>query len=122
MARAFFSLTHLDYGFAALGGARLVELRTWQAGNPNSGPRVLITGGVHGDEFEAMAALGRLCALLGERVVRGQVTLVPVVNEAAFRLGQRVAGDGLDLARTCPGRPDGSVTEQIAHALSALLR
>ena len=98
-----------------------MELKTWQAGNPDSGPRVLITGGVHGDEFEAMAALGRLRDLLGERVVRGQVTLVPVVNEAAFRLGQRVAGDGLDLARTCPGRPDGSLTERVAHTLSRLI-
>jgi len=98
-----------------------VELRTWQAGNPDSGPRVLITGGVHGDEFESMAALSRLSGLLGERVVRGQVTLVPVVNEAAFRLGQRVADDGFDLARVCPGRPDGSITERVAHGLSRLI-
>jgi predicted deacylase len=27
----------------------------------------------------------------------------------------------LDLARTCPGRPDGSPTEQVAHALSRLI-
>jgi len=98
-----------------------VELRTWQAGNPDSGPRVLITGGVHGDEFEAMAALGRLRDLLGQRVVQGHLTLVPVVNEAAFRLGQRVAGDGLDLARICPGRPDGSLTERVADNLSSLI-
>ena len=98
-----------------------MELRTWQAGNPDSGPRVLITGGMHGDEFESMAALSRLSDLLGERVVRGQVTLVPVVNEAAFRLGQRVADDGLDLARICPGRADGSITERVAHSLSRLI-
>ena len=30
--------------------------------------------------------------------------------------------DGLDLARTCPGKPDGSVTERAAHALSELIR
>jgi predicted deacylase len=50
------------------------------------------------------------------------VTLVPVVNEAAFRLGRRTADDGLDLARTCPGRPDGSVTQRVAHSLSELIR
>src|SRR5262249_36312899 len=43
-------------------------------------------------------------------------------NEPAFRLGQRTADDGRDLARSCPGRPDGSVTERIAHALSGLIR
>jgi predicted deacylase len=45
-----------------------------------------------------------------------------VVNEPAFRLGRRTAEDGLDLARTCPGRQDGSITEQIAFALSELIR
>jgi predicted deacylase len=83
---------------------------------------MLITGGVHGDEFEPMAAVRRLIGLLRTVPVRGRVTLVPVVNEPAFRLGRRTAGDGLDLARTCPGRPDGSVTERIAHELSGLIR
>src|SRR5436190_22204934 len=86
------------------------------------GLHLLITGGVHGDEFEPMVALRRLSRTLDPAQLRGRVTLVPVVNEPAFRLGQRVAEDGLDLARTCPGRPDGSVTERIAHALAQLIR
>jgi predicted deacylase len=45
-----------------------------------------------------------------------------VVNENAFYRGHRCAEDGLDLARTCPGRKDGSVTEQTAAALSDLIR
>jgi predicted deacylase len=89
---------------------------------PEPGPHVLITGGVHGDEFEPMAAVRRLIAMLRPEKLRGRVTLVPVVNEPAFRLGRRTGDDGLDLARTCPGRKDGSVTEQIAFALSELIR
>jgi predicted deacylase len=50
------------------------------------------------------------------------VTLVPVVNEPALARCDRAADDGLDLARTCPGRADGSITEQIADALSKLIR
>jgi predicted deacylase len=83
---------------------------------------VLITGGVHGDEFEPMAAVRRLGERLRPADVRGRVTLVPVVNEPAFRRGQRTAEDGLDLARTCPGRADGSITERIAFALAELIR
>jgi predicted deacylase len=83
---------------------------------------VLITGGVHGDEFEPMAAIRCLMGRLRSEAVRGRVTLVPVVNEPAFRRGQRTADDGLDLARSCPGRPDGSITERIAHALSEMIR
>ncbi|MBC7854615.1 MAG: succinylglutamate desuccinylase/aspartoacylase family protein [Pirellulaceae bacterium] len=86
------------------------------------GPHLLITGGVHGDEFEPMAAVRQLARELRTDELRGRVTLISVVNEPAFRLGQRCAEDGLDLARTCPGRADGSVTEQIAFALSALIR
>lgn len=100
----------------------VVELQRLQIIGTSSGPHVLITGGVHGDEFEPMAAIRRLHAMLQGRPVRGQVTLVPVVNEAAFRRGNRVGDDGLDLARTCPGRADGSLTEQTAHALSELIR
>jgi predicted deacylase len=87
-----------------------------------TGPHLLVTGGVHGDEFEPMAAVRRLAGALGSMPFRGRVTLVPVVNESAWELGRRCGEDGLDLARTCPGRPDGSITERAAHALSTLIR
>lgn len=103
----------------------MIELQQLCIYGSSPGPHVLITGGVHGDEFEPMAAIRLLAGVLEahdlQTELRGKVTLVPVVNEAAFRRGNRVAEDGLDLARTCPGRPDGSITEQTAHALSQLI-
>lgn len=86
------------------------------------GPRLLISGGVHGDEYEPMVAIRRLARELQTEALRGRVTLAPVVNEPAFRLAARTAEDGLDLARTCPGRADGTITERIAHELSGLIR
>ena len=88
------------------------------------GPRLLVTGGVHGDEFEPILAIRRLIRLFtgDDPLVSGSVTFVPVVNENAFYRGHRCAEDGLDLARTCPGRKDGSVTEQTGAALSDLIR
>lgn len=86
------------------------------------GPHLVVTGGVHGDEFEPMAAIRRLIEIWPAAKARGRVTLVPVVNEAAFRRGSRTADDGLDLARCCPGDPNGSVTERTARALSELIR
>jgi predicted deacylase len=99
-----------------------MKLATRRFGGVHDGPHVLISGGVHGDEFEPMAALRLLAGELRRRALRGRVTLVPVANEPAFALGERTGPDGLDLARTFPGRPDGSVTEQVAHALSGLIR
>lgn len=98
-----------------------MELASLRLIGEHDGPHVLITGGIHGDEFEPMAAIRRLGDTLRYRALRGRVTLVPVVNEAAFRLARRNADDGLDLARTCPGRPDGSITERTAHALARMI-
>ncbi len=91
------------------------------------GPRLLITAGVHGDEYIPMLTVRELIRRFEtdaalRAALRGRVTLVPVVNESAFRLGRRCGEDGLDLARTCPGRADGGATERTAHALSALIR
>jgi len=86
------------------------------------GPHVLITAGVHGDEFEPMVAVERLSHSLRADELSGRVTLVPVVNETAFQLGRRTGKDDLDLARVCPGKTDGSATEQAANALSMLIQ
>ncbi len=86
------------------------------------GPHLLITGGVHGDEYEPMVAIRRLMEEFDPATLKGRVTLVPLVNEAAFARRSRTAEDGLDLARVCPGNPEGSETERIAVALSELIR
>ena len=95
-------------------------------GGSTSGPHLLVTGGVHGDEFESMVAIRRLkdhfASDESREAVRGRLTLVPIVNEAAYLRGARTAEDELDLARVCPGSPEGSVTERTAHALSQLIR
>lgn len=104
-----------------------VQLRKFEFRSQLAGPRLLITGCVHGDEFEPIAAIRRLVTLFADSdgIVsgfRGTVILIPVVNEAAFLRGHRCGDDGLDLARTCPGRSNGSVTEQTAWALSEAIR
>jgi predicted deacylase len=86
------------------------------------GPHLLITAGVHGDEYEPMQAVRRLIKEFQALNLRGKVTLVPVVNQAAFKRLTRTAEDGQDLARVCPGRIDGTPTEQVAAALSEFIR
>lgn len=99
-----------------------MQLQTREIVGQHPGPHLLITAGVHGDEFEPMAAVRRLMAEIDPQFLRGKLTLVPCVNESAFRLGRRTGEDSKDLARTCPGREDGSLTEQVAFALSRLIR
>lgn len=99
-----------------------MKLPSREIAGQQPGPHLVITGGVHGDEFEPMVAIRRLMHHAELAKLRGKLTLVPVVNEAAFARANRVAEDGLDLARTCPGRADGSITERTAHALTGLIR
>lgn len=98
-----------------------VVLKQRQLVGQRGGPHLLITGGVHGDEFEPMAAIRRLMRAVPLDRLRGRLTLVPVVNLAAYRRGHRTADDGLDLARVCPGNAAGSITHRTAHALSQLI-
>lgn len=91
-------------------------------GTLGEGPNLLITAGVHGDEYEGMVAIRKLIANLDPKQLRGQLDLVPVVNESAFALRTRAGEDGRDLARTCPGKSDGSLTERVAFELSQLIR
>lgn len=102
-------------------------LRTCRFSGVTEGPSLLVTGGVHGDEFEPIASIRRLIDLFESRDaavqgLRGSVTFVPIVNGPAFLRGHRCADDDLDLARSCPGNEHGSITEQTAWALSELIR
>jgi predicted deacylase len=92
---------------------------TIDSGHP--GPSLLVTAGVHGDEYEPLMAVFRLEALLEGRLSRGRVILVPGVNETAVAAHLRCGSDGLDLARTCPGDPSGTPTQVDAHQVSQLI-
>jgi predicted deacylase len=86
------------------------------------GPHLLAIGAVHGDEYEPIAALRRLATELPHEIRRGQVTIIPIANSSAYHRGQRRGEDELDLARVCPGKADGSITERVAHELSGFIR
>lgn len=69
-----------------------------------------------------MLATMNLVERIGKKLVRGSVTIIPLVNTAAFEASARCAPDGLDLARTFPGKADGSVTETTAHLLTSVIK
>lgn len=90
--------------------------------NKGEGPRLLITGGCHGDELEGPIVARRLVEWLPEAQTCGRVIIVPVLNPLAVQACNRnTPVDGLNLNRVFPGRADGSVTERIADAVSRLL-
>ena len=85
------------------------------------GKCLALVAGVHGDEAEGMAALVDLWRELDPAVLSGSMILVPVANPPAFGANQRRSPlDGLDLNRVFPGRPQGTPSERLAHALFRL--
>ncbi len=86
------------------------------------GPTAAVTAGIHGDEYEGVAAVGELANALDPSAHRGTLILVPVAKPTAFAAGTRTnPEDGVNLARSFPGNPDGTPTERLAAKLFALV-
>lgn len=87
-----------------------------------SGPTVLLTGGVHGDEYEGPIAISRLARELDPAQIEGRVILLPALNIPAVMNGTRLSPvDDRDLNRCFPGRPDGAFSEMLAHFVDTVL-
>jgi predicted deacylase len=96
-----------------------IELPLLAACGTQPGKTLLVTACVHGDEFEGPAAIWRLFESLDPKDLAGNVIAVPLANPPAYEAGLRTnPDDRQDLARVFPGDPQGTVTEQIAHALT----
>ncbi len=79
------------------------------------GPTVLLSGGVHGDEYEGPVALIKLVQRLKVEQVSGRIIILPAVNLPAHLSATRLSPlDQLDLNRSFPGDSKGSITQVIA--------
>ena len=80
------------------------------------GPTVLMTGGVHGDEFEGPVALLKFFHQIKQEEVRGRIIILPALNFPAVNVSARVSPwDDGNLNRAFPGNADGTPTQMIAH-------
>jgi protein MpaA len=68
-----------------------------------TGPRVLILGGIHGDEIEGVAAAKALLAHFIENFnYQLQITVIPEANPDGCLMNQRTNSRGVDLNRNLP--------------------
>lgn len=90
----------------------------------SDGPRVLITGGVHGGEYPGIEAAIRIARELDPGQVRGFVVVVHPVNLPAFHARRQyvVPDDGRNLNRQFPGDPAGSLSQRMAYTLMEVAR
>lgn len=100
------------------GTAALPALTMYRATGAQSGPNLLVTGGVHGDEYEGPLAGTKFFAALDPTRLAGTVTVLPVINVAAWQARRRrTPADEGDLNRAFPGDPAGGPTRQLAAAV-----
>lgn len=92
-----------------------------------SGPRLLLTAGIHGDELNGIAVIHRLAAQLDPRRLAGTLIAVPGLNTPGLLHRSRGftpddGRDGANLNRLMPGKSTGDRAERYAARLwSALL-
>ena len=107
---------YLTVGETAMGSIR-IPLVIINGAMP--GPTLCITAGVHASEYPGIDAVLRTIVDLQPADLSGTVIAVPVVNTPMFRARSAFLSpiDGLNLNRTFPGKPDGTISEVIAHVL-----
>ena len=105
----------IDIPFGQLVSHDAAELRVHVFRGKRPGPRVLITGGIHGDELNGVEIARRLIS--GRRLsgLRGDVIVIPVVNLPAFLIRSRYLPDRRDLNRLFPGAEKGSLGARLLH-------
>lgn len=86
------------------------------------GPTVLLTGGVHGDEYEGPIAISRLAQVLEPGMVQGRVIMMPAVNIPAIMADTRLSPiDNWDINRCFPGNPRGTFSQMLAHFMDSVI-
>ena len=80
-----------------------------------SGPVLLVSAAIHGDELNGVEIIRRLLKRKLLRSLRGTLIAVPVVNVHGFLDQSRYLPDRRDLNRSFPGSPTGSIAARMAH-------
>ena len=81
------------------------------------GPVVLLSAGLHGDEFNGIETVRQIIRKKINRPKRGTIICIPVINVFGFVNQSREFPDGRDLNRVFPGSREGSLASQFAYNL-----
>lgn len=80
-----------------------------------SGPVVLLSGGLHGDEINGIEIVRRLISGNNLKLTAGTVIAIPLMNVYGFIQNVRGVPDGKDINRSFPGTKNGSLAKLVAY-------
>lgn len=81
---------------------------------PQDGPVLALMAGMHGDEINGMEIVRRVLDRGINRVKRGAVICMPIINVYGFLNYSREVPDGKDINRSFPGNKSGSLAARVA--------
>lgn len=108
------------FGFFKMGnGINIVEVPLVIINGCEEGPTLCLTAGTHGCEYAGIAAVIRVCSNISPTELRGKIIAVPVLNTPGFRQRTPYVNpvDKLNIAEVYPGKPEGSLSQVIAHTM-----
>lgn len=79
------------------------------------GPTLALMAGMHGDEINGMEIVRRILDNGHNRVRRGTVVCMPIINMYGFLNYSREVPDGKDINRSFPGSKNGSLASRVAY-------
>lgn len=105
----------LELPVASLPTGTRVSLPVEVVHGASPGPRVWLSGAVHGDEVVGVQIIQRVVDRLDPETLAGAVIAVPIVNVFGFLQESRYLPDRRDLNRSFPGTKKGSLASRLAR-------
>jgi len=94
-----------------------INVHVYRAKKP--GPCLMIIGGLHGDEINGVETVRRiLTSKKLEKLKKGMVIAIPLLNVFGFNNFSRSLRDGKDVNRSFPGSKNGSLAARVAYLMT----
>lgn len=107
----------INFNVAKLHTTTSVEVPVLIERSKISGPTVLITAGIHGDEVNGVEIVRQIIAKGINKPKKGTIICIPIINIFGFLHMDREFPDGRDLNRMFPGTKTGSLASRVAYKL-----
>ena len=107
----------INFNVAKLHTRTTLEVPVIIERSKKSGPIVLFTAGIHGDEVNGVEIVRQIIAKGINKPKCGTIICIPVINIFGFLNMDRAFPDGRDLNRMFPGSKSGSLASRVAYKL-----
>ena len=87
------------------------------------GPTFTVVAGVHGYEYPPILAAQEIIQQIDPELITGSLIIIPIANPHSFYSRSPFVNpsDNLNLNRSFPGKPSGTITERIANFLTEVV-